>query len=303
MLAGSGMTIEPWYWIAFTCAAAVLQTGRNATQRGLSGSLGTLGATMVRFLYGLPFGLLFLSIVLTVSGASLPRLNAGTWAWATFAGLSQIAGTFLMLAAMKEKSFVVATALTKFEPVWVALFGLLFLSDTLGPFLLLAVAAATGGVVVMSWPVQGVQWSMRPVALGLASGAGFGIASIGFRGAIQTLDTPSFVVGASTVLALGLCIQSAVLIAYLLARDRALLGKLLREWRTSMVAGGLGAAASQGWFLAFAVESAARVRTLALIEIFLAQIVSRRLFSQQNSRRVWVGMGLLILGVVLVLQS
>lgn len=297
------MSIEPWYWIAFTCTAAVLQTGRNATQRGLSGSLGTLGATMVRFVYGLPFGLLFLGIVLTVTGTSLPSLNAGTWAWATVAGLSQIAGTFLMLAAMKEKSFVVATALTKFEPVWVALFGLVFLADALGPFLLMAIAAATAGVVVMSWPVQGVTWSLRPVALGLASGAGFGVAAIGFRGAIQTLQEPSFVVAASTVLALGLCIQSAVLVAYLLMRDRELLGQLLRQWRASMLAGGLGAAASQGWFLAFAVESAARVRTLALIEIFFAQIVSRRLFSQQNSRREWIGMGLLILGVVLVLQS
>jgi uncharacterized membrane protein len=89
----------------------------------------------------------------------------------------------------------------------------------------------------------------------------------------------------------------------MLWRDRPLLANLARNWRTSMVAGGLGAAASQGWFLAFAVESAARVRTLALVEIFFAQLVSRRLFSQQNSRREWVGMGLLIVGVILVLQS
>jgi uncharacterized membrane protein len=45
------------------------------------------------------------------------------------------------------------------------------------------------------------------------------------------------------------------------------------------------------------------VRTLALVEIFFAQLISRRLFSQQNSRREWVGMGLLIIGVILVLQS
>lgn len=297
------MTIEPWYWIAFTLVAAVLQTGRNATQRGLTGNLGTLGATMVRFVFGLPFGLFFLAVVLAVSQSDLPRFNAGTWAWATAAGLAQIAGTFLMLAAMREKSFVVATALTKFEPVWVAVFGLVFLADAIGPALLLAIAAATAGVVVMSWPVQGVQWSPRPVILGLASGAGFGIAAIGFRGAIRTLDAPSFVVAASSVLALGLCIQSAVLVGYMLWRDRPLLANLARNWRASMVAGGLGAAASQGWFLAFAVESAARVRTLALVEIFFAQLISRRLFSQQNSRREWAGMGLLIIGVILVLQS
>ena len=71
------MTIEPWYWIAFTLVAAVLQTGRNATQRGLTGNLGTLGATMVSFVFGLPFGLFFLEVVLAVSQSDLPRFNAG----------------------------------------------------------------------------------------------------------------------------------------------------------------------------------------------------------------------------------
>ena len=38
-------------WIPVTLAAAVAQTGRNATQRGLTERLGTMGATNVRFLY------------------------------------------------------------------------------------------------------------------------------------------------------------------------------------------------------------------------------------------------------------
>jgi drug/metabolite transporter (DMT)-like permease len=297
------MVVEPWYWIAFTLIAAVIQTGRNAMQRGLTGTLGTLGATQVRFLYGLPFGLLFCTTILLVSGAPVPRPSLSTLAWAAGGGLAQIAGTFLMLAAMREKSFVVATALTKFEPVWVALFGLVFLADAIGTGLMLAIAAATAGVLVMSWPARGAQWALRPVMLGLASGAGFGIASIGFRGAIRSLEHPSFVVAASCVLALGLLIQSTVLVVYMLTRDRPLLRNILRAWRPSLLAGALGAAASQGWFLAFALESAARVRTLALVEIFLAQIVSRQLFRQRNSRAEWIGMALLILGVALVLRS
>lgn len=297
------MTIEPWYWIAFTLAAAAIQTGRNVMQRNLTETLGTLGATQVRFLYGLPFGLLFCALVLAVSGAPLPHPNVMTWFWVILGGLAQIMGTFLMLAAMREKSFVVATALTKFEPVWVALFGLVFLADAIGPALMVAIAAATAGVLVMSWPSKGAQWALRPVLLGVASGAGFGIASIGFRGAIRSLELPSFVVGASFVLALGLCIQTAVLVVYMLMRDRPLLIRILSAWRPSLLAGACGAAASQAWFLAFAIESAARVRTLALVEIFIAQLVSRQLFKQRNSSREWIGMALLILGVVMVLQS
>ncbi|MEY3706232.1 MAG: hypothetical protein RL585_789, partial [Pseudomonadota bacterium] len=76
----------------------------------------------------------------------------------------------------------------------------------------------------------------------------------------------------------------------------------LKAWRPSLLAGALGAFASQAWFLAFAVESAARVRTLALVEIIFAQLLSKRLFSQQTNKQEWFGMFLLIVGVVLVLQ-
>ncbi len=54
----------PWLWIVFTLVAAASQTVRNLLQRELTTSLGTLGATMVRFLYGLPFGILFLAVAL-----------------------------------------------------------------------------------------------------------------------------------------------------------------------------------------------------------------------------------------------
>ncbi len=296
------MTIEPWYWIAFTVTAAAAQVGRNATQRSLTSLIGTVGATQVRFLYGLPFGFLFALLVVLAHGQGIPRIGGESLRWAFVGGLAQILATGLMLAAMREKSFVVATALTKIEPVWVALFGLLLLGDRLSATLTVAIAAATAGVLVMSWPGRGVAWTARPVLFGIASGAMFAVAAIGFRAAIRALDTPSFVLSASVILCLGLTIQSSLLLAYMLWRDRQSLLATLRAWRPSLLAGALGAFASQAWFLAFAVESAARVRTLALIEIFFAQLLSKRLFSQQASGQEWFGMFLLLVGVLLVLQ-
>ena len=43
------MTATPWLWAVFTVAAAFAQTIRNAMQRELTASLGTVGATQVRF--------------------------------------------------------------------------------------------------------------------------------------------------------------------------------------------------------------------------------------------------------------
>ena len=47
-------------WAVFTLIAAAAQTARNAMQRELTTSLGTVGATHVRFLFGFPFAILFL---------------------------------------------------------------------------------------------------------------------------------------------------------------------------------------------------------------------------------------------------
>ena len=56
-------TAPPWLWIALTVGAALAQTFRNAAQRHLTASLGTLGASLVRFLYGLPFTLAWVATV------------------------------------------------------------------------------------------------------------------------------------------------------------------------------------------------------------------------------------------------
>ena len=64
------MSDSSWLWVVFTIIAAAAQTVRNAAQRELTGTLGTVGATHVRFLFGCPFAILILMGVLA-SGAAL----------------------------------------------------------------------------------------------------------------------------------------------------------------------------------------------------------------------------------------
>ncbi|HUN12414.1 MAG TPA: disulfide bond formation protein B, partial [Rhabdaerophilum sp.] len=103
----------------------------------------------------------------------------------------------------------------------------------------------------------------------------FGIAAVGFRGAIRSLDTDSFVLAATTTLACGLGIQTLVLSGYLAIADRANLIAILKAWRVSVMAGFMGAFASQFWFLAFALETVAKVRTLALVEVLFERETQR----------------------------
>lgn len=285
-------------WIPATLVAAVAQVARNAMQRDLAARIGTIGATQVRFLFGLPFAAVFLALVLVVAGEALPRPTDGFFAFLATGALMQIAATALMLAAMRERAFSVVTAYLKTEPVQTALFAIAVLGDPLTAPMLVAIGVATAGVILVSHtPGKLATGGLRPALLGIAAGAGFGLSAVGYRGAILALEGGSFLTRASTALVAALVLQTAVLAVYLVLFDRTALTASLREWRASATAGFLGAFASQFWFIGFALTSAANVRTLALVEVVFAQIVSRRLFDQSVSGRELAGMALIVAGV------
>ncbi|HLL27853.1 MAG TPA: DMT family transporter [Xanthobacteraceae bacterium] len=297
------MIAASWLWAVFTVIASVGQTARNAMQRELTRVVGTVGATLVRFLFGLPFGILFLAGVAYWLGKPLPVPTPSFLAWDTLGAVTQIGGTALMLMAMNERSFVVTTAYLKTEPVLVALFGFVFLGDKLTLHTAFAIVVATMGVMMMSWTKGAAAASIRPLLFGVGAAALFGISAVGFRGAILSLDAPSFVMAATFALAVGLSIQTTLLCLYLALFDRKSLHAILREWRPSLFAGFMGAAGSQFWFLAFALTTAANVRTLALIEVLFAQIVSRRLFDQKSTPREIIGIVLVVAGIAFLLWT
>ena len=291
-----------WLWALFTVVAAAAQTVRNATQRGLTAKLGTVGATHVRFLFGAPFALVFLAAVMLALGQGLPHPPLAFWPWVIVGALAQIAATALMLAAMNDRSFVVVYAYIKTEPVQVALFGLVFLGDVVTPAMAAAIAIATTGVVVMALK-PGTAMDVRATLLGLAAGAMFALSAVGYRGAILSLEPQSYVMAATFTLAAGLILQSVLLSLYLWLRDPGVLSAIVRAWRPSLFAGFMGALASQFWFLALALASAASVRTLALVEVLFAQAISRFVFKQATTAREAGGVVLIVLGVVLLLWA
>jgi drug/metabolite transporter (DMT)-like permease len=300
------MTID-WIWIPITVCAALAQTFRNAAQRRLTTELGTLGATLVRFLYGLPFAAIWLAIVREWTSAALPHWNGVFIAWVVLGAVSQIVATAFLLRAMEERSFALGVAYSKTEIIQVAIFGLLFLGDRLTVPTILAVLLGTLGVLLLSpadpkRPLRALLagWSTRPAMFGLASGAGFALASVSFRGATLQLSETPFALAAASTLVLSLALQTLMLGGYLLVRARNVVRAVLTLWRPSLFAGFMGAAASAGWFSAFAIEPAAHVRTLGLIELVFAYAISRRLFRESFTRLERVGMGLLVAGLVLV---
>lgn len=290
-------------WIPATLIAASAQTVRNVMQRTLTDAIGVVGATQVRFVFGFPFALLFLGLACLISAAPPPAMNGSALAWCLGGAVAQILATGLMLATMKERSFAVTTAYTKTEPVQAAVFAALVLGDPLSPLKFGAVLVATLGVLLISFkPGQSLLGGgLRPLLLGVLAGGFFALAAVGFRGSILALDSGSFFLRASTILVWGLGLQALILIVYLGLLDRKALVSSFTVWRSSLTAGFLGALASQFWFIGFALTAVANVRTLALVEVFLAQILSRKLFAEAVSGRESLGMLLIMAGVACIL--
>ena len=301
------MVAAEWLWIPVTVWAAFAQTLRNAAQRHLVADLGTLGATLVRFLYGLPFALLWLLIVRAFGNFALPEPNAIFVIWVTLGAVGQIIATALLLRVMSERNFTLGVAYSKSEILQVAVFGFVFLGDRISLVALGAILLGTFGVLLLSpvdqkKPIRGLLsgWTSRTALLGVASGTGFALSAVGFRGAALALGDTPFPMAAAGTLVTAQLLQTLVLGGWLLVRHSEVVMRVLRAWRASLFAGFMGAAASAGWFTAMAIEPAAHVRTLGLIELLFSYAVSRKIFRERLERRELAGIALLMLGLVVL---
>ena len=296
-----------WAWIPIVIWAAFAQTIRNAAQRTLTADLGTLPATLVRFLYGLPLAAAWLWLVLHFLpiGSTQLHFNASYLLWMVLGAVSQLVATALLLLAMKERNFVVAVAYSKTEVLQVALLATVFLNEWPGWLSGLAMGVATAGVVILSAPKapppgggQSAGWFSKAAWFGLGSGACFALASVGYRGAalVQPGVSP-WLIGAWAVV-LAQALQTVLLGSYLAVKLPDSLMAIARAWRLSSVAGSMGALASIGWLTAYAMRPAVDVRTLALVEVLFSYLVSRRLFKEKMSRAEMTGLALVTMGLV-----
>src|SRR3954454_17740162 len=94
-----------YLWIPFVVLASSGQVARNAMQRGLTASLGTVGATHIRFLFGFPFSLVFLGIVLAATHDALPIPATAFWALMVLGAATHILAPAFMPPAMNPRSF------------------------------------------------------------------------------------------------------------------------------------------------------------------------------------------------------
>ncbi|KAF1023337.1 MAG: hypothetical protein GAK30_00540 [Paracidovorax wautersii] len=295
-------------WIPVVLLAAAAQTVRNTAQRSLSGGLGAWPATLVRFLYGLPFSLACLALLYLLPEHT-PVLPAFGWTyagWIVFGAFFQVAATAALLLAMQTGNFAVSVTFSKTEILQLLLFGAVFLGEVPLPLQLVAAFVATAGVVLLAWRGKGAGASNSQGALGKATGYGllcgacFALATLGFRGAAINLPDVGPWLSAAWGVVIAQTLQTLGLGAWLAWRDRDALRACVRNWRVSLLAGTMGATASLLWFAAYAMQTVAAVRTLGMVEVVFGYLVSRRLLREQLRAAEQWGIALVVVAVLLM---
>ena len=299
-------------WILITVASAFLQNVRSAMQKHLKGRMGTTGATFVRFGFGVPFALLYMAILALVLARPLPVPGVAFFLWAVIGGISQIAATFLLVHLFSFRNFAVGTAYSRTEPAQAALFALIFLGEKASPGTLVAIAISVAGVMIISVARSVVSLRSlftsvftRTAAIGLLSGTFFGVSAVSYRSAslalAPTLPTPDYMMQASYTLAFVIVLQTLLMFAWILLREREELPRIAHAWRPALLVGFVGATASFGWFMAMTLQQAAVVKALAQVEMLFTFASTVFIFKERINRLEVAGCGLIVVGVLALL--
>ena len=295
-------------WIPLTFAAAFLQNMRSTLQKQLTGELSAIGATYVRFSFGLPVAILYLWGLHGFAGKAMPTPNGLFLVYCAVGGFTQIVGTALLVALFAYRNFAVGTTYSKTETVQTALFGIVMLGDRPSAGAAAAILVSLAGVVAISMAKSHLtamnfirSLTERPTLMGLGTGAGFGISAVCYRAASLSLHADGFLISASYTLFVVLIIQTVAMTLWLMWREPAQLGATLKAWKLSSLVGLVGALASVGWFTAMTIENAAYVRALGQIELVFTFASSHFLFKERTERLELVGILLVIGGLLLLL--
>lgn len=288
-------------WAALAVGAAFLQNLRTALQRSLTPRVGVIGATYARFLFAAPWAVLLVA-VLAVRDGGLPAPTVGFVVWALIGAVAQIGATLLLLHLFSLRNFAVGNTFARTETVQAAVFGLVLLGDRLGGMAVAGLLVSLVGLVLLSG-TRGFGGGIlnRAAAIGLACGAAFAMAAIGYRAASLALaEGGSFLLRPAFTLAFVTLAQSLLLTAWLRWRGEGGVGKVLKEWRIEALVGVTGMLASLGWFAAFTLVSAAQVKAVGQVELFFSWLTARFAFGERPSGRETLAMALVACGIVLV---
>ncbi|MEL4280631.1 MULTISPECIES: DMT family transporter [Shewanella] len=287
-------------WIFFTLLAAFMQAWRNAFQSQLSKEVKVAGVTLARFLWAGPIAALYLGLLYLWDNVGWPHFTAEFIGFIVGASMMQILATGLMVKLFQQQNFAIGAGLAKSEAIVAAILGTFFFGTHLS--LLGWIGVIVGGVAVFLLSAkQGLrQLSLSTVLLGIASGSAFALTSLWVREASLRLNV-GFPHSAAWVLLLVICLQTLVLVGYLVLKDKATLSALIQRPKLTLLTSSASCFGSIGWFSAMSLQGVPYVKTLGQVEIFFMMLISAFWLKEKVKIKELLGLVLIALAAILVM--
>ena len=295
--------IEPWvYW---TLLAAVMQSVRTAGQKVLVADISSVSATLVRYLFGLPFAALYLAWLLASRHWQLPEFNAVFLVSGLFAGVLQIIATVLLIQLFTLRNFAVGSTFIRTEIVLTALLGFALFGEAVSLAGWLAMLVCVAGLVLISLAKTGLVSSLwnQSAVYGLGAGLCFALTSLLLRQASLSLGLADAMFSAALTLMYMVLLQTVITLAWVARWRPGELTVIATKWRPCLFVGATAVAGSVGWFTAMTLELAAYVKTLGQVEFLVSLLIAVYFFKERPSRLELAGMLLIVLGAVGILLA
>ena len=303
--------METWIWIPITFLAAFMQAARTAGQKHLTKDFSAVGASYVRFLWGLPFALVYLWYLHQTGdhdiSAVIPVMGWKYFVFAALTAISQILATVLLVFLFSLRNFAIGSTYARTEALLTAIVGAVVFHEALAGAGWVAVAMGAFGVIMINLARTGVAGEtfvrrlFQPAAgVGLLSGLGFAGASLFLRQASLSLGLDDWVYAAALTLALVLVIQTVIMTIYILFRARDQISAMGPNWRGCLFVGITSVIGSAGWFTAMTIERAAYVKALGQVELLFTLALSVLFFKEKSTPKELMGMAM-VAGSIIVL--
>lgn len=271
----------------------------------LQDKMSSISSTYTRFLFGLPFVIIYFLFLNYFSNTTfqISNINITFFIYCLFGGLSQIIATFLLLKIFKTSNFSVATSYSKTEPIQAALFGFILLNDSISLMGFIGILIGLVGIVITSIKKLNFKNTVFNISIlyGLLSGALFGLSAVMFRGASHSLFSLDYVLTSSFTLLIAISIQTFILTLYIVFKDIKQFNLLYTNLQEGLTVGFFGALASICWFYAMSVQNVAYVRALGQIELIFTILASIFYFKEKITLRQLIGIFVIFLGLLLIL--
>lgn len=297
-------------WLPAALFGGFFQAWRTALQQRLRAELSVSGAGLVRYLYGLPFAMLFAAIWLSIQHMAVPTFGLAFLGLSLVGAVTQMAGTILLILAFGHRGFVVGTAFSKTEAIQAALVTAIFFHERLPVLAWTGIVAGVAGVLVLALVGRGISARQilgslgQPAALyGLGAGSMFACAAIAIKFATAKLAGLDVVASALATLVVVMSMQSALHLAWIIARDRDTLRAVIQTWRSSSQVGLLSALGSACWYTGFAAAPAALVRIVGQVEVIFTIAFAHFYLREPVRWSEVAGLMLVATGVMLALLA